>query len=675
VTDGGTFEGTRWPTGTEYSAAVQQPSTSFADLELRAATLTVTPLGLPAMASGQNAIAFHLKGSERPLAVRCLLHANDDGRVRYNALRAHVEALEIPAVVAATWHDEGIRVHGRWWPVVVMPWVAGAPLHIAIRDRLGDPSRLTRLADRWLDLVEVLQDHQFAHGDLQHGNVLLTDDDEFHLVDLDGVWVPNMGVGAPDEYGHPNYQHVNRSDVDWGPFVDTFSALVIALSMVALAADPALERLLTDESLLLSKRDFEAPDATEIWRTLADAPYVHVRDLAARVHALARHGRPSMVSVRDALAAPLNTAPANAANDISGDPGPLPGGASDVDVWWTGRADSPQPPPAVTNGQFENGPQARAVSSGVAQPPGLATFTGHPVLAGITGGAVAGLIGALVAGVLQAISPGTNSDGGIFFGVIAGMLGGVLHSWPALNLASYRTAGSRFLIGASVGLLAGILAVVLGDIMSKTSLDAEETSNAIVVGFVWAVIAALVGLATGLLQSPKAGAYAFTGGAVAGFVGGLLHGATSAEFDQRVLLIRGFSLDGVVVATVISMVVGLAIAIAIREARLGSLTVVGGPGHGSVIDFHSSNVMVGSGARDTVALAGNAFGPNAIRLEVGDEFADVNTDIAVALDGVTQPARFTLRSGQVLAFAGHAIRVDTRTVPSRETVPSRGGSQ
>ena len=176
----------RWPTGTEYAAAVQQPRTSFADSELQHGELTLTPLGIPASASGQNAIAFHMEAATRPVAVRCLLSAHDDGRQRYRALEEHVDAFDVPAVVAATWRDDGVRVHGQWWPVVIMPWVSGDPLHIAIEDRLGDSARLSRLADRWLDLDEIAE----------RSGVELVD----WLVIGDGVNRPRQLVNAPSRW-------------------------------------------------------------------------------------------------------------------------------------------------------------------------------------------------------------------------------------------------------------------------------------------------------------------------------------------------------------------------------------------------------------------------------------------------------------------------------------------
>jgi hypothetical protein len=694
----------RWPTGTEYAAAVQQPTTSFADPELQQGRLTLTPLGIPASASGQNAIAFHMQAAEGPVAVRCLLSAHDDGRLRYRALQEHVEACDVPSVVAATWLDEGVRVHGQWWPVVVMPWVSGDPLHIAVEARLADSRRLARLADRWLDLVETLQAKEFAHGDYQHGNVLLTDDDEFELVDLDGIWVPDMGVGPPDEYGHPNYQHVNRSDTDWGPYVDTFSALVIALSMLALAADPSLARFMTGENLLFAKPDFEAPDRTEIWSALAASRDPEVVDLATRLHALARTGRQPAMSVREVLDASFDPSALTVAHDPSDAAGSLPPTtpagadewwadgapvrASNADSFWRGGPDpdiaasqpaAPGAPGHVPSVAPVAAPGAAPVSSvgnvggsypvsgpaaaGAPRPPrrGLAQITGQPVLAGLMSGAIAGLLGSLLAGVLQEVVTDAQLDGGLFVGMIAGMLGGMVHSWSALNLGNSVLAARRFLIGAAVGLLAGIVAVFVADFMTRATLDVGDTENAVLVAYIWALTAALVGLAVGLLRSPKAGAYAFSGGAIAGFAGGMVHGLTSARFEARALQVNGFDGQVLLTASFVAMLIGVLVALAIRTARNGSLTVVEGPGQGTVIDFHSHRVTLGGSNADTLVITGRGLGPRAIELDVGEQYADVTSAVPILVDGTPQPPRFRLGAGQIMAFAGVFVRLDIKS--------------
>ena len=118
----------RWPTGTEYAEAVQQPRQSFSDAELSGGQLTLTPLGLPAMASGQSAVAFHFQPAAQQVAVRCLLSAHDDGRQRYQALESHLAKQTVSAVVPARWIDED------WVRNAQTQRIAGVPdAHEAIR--------------------------------------------------------------------------------------------------------------------------------------------------------------------------------------------------------------------------------------------------------------------------------------------------------------------------------------------------------------------------------------------------------------------------------------------------------------------------------------------------------------------------------------------------------------
>lgn len=660
----------RWPTGTEYAESVQQPTTSFRHAELTGGRLTLTPLGLPAMASGQSAVAFHFETPRRAVAVRCLLSAHDDGRERYTALGAFVAREPVPDVVAAEWLDEGIRVDGQWWPIVIMPWVSGQPLHDAVLDRVGDPARLVRLADRWFDLVKDLQDRRFAHGDLQHGNILLTDDDEYQLVDLDGIWVPDIGVGPPNEYGHPNYQHRNRGPSDWGQLVDTFSALVIGLSIVALADDPSLERFMTGENLLFAKDDFVSPGASEIWKVLDRSNSAQVVDHVRRLRTLASDGAPRPMSLADVLDDPelaLATPTPPPVDNV------LPG-AADAGDWWTepGAATSTPPVTAVPSGAAADavaGTERPAASAAASQPTahhatapsaaGLAAITGRPMIAGLVSGLVAGLLGSLIAGALQLVTP-TDLDGGVFVAVIAALLGGFVNAWPAINLRAYQSAIGRFFAGAAVGAVAGAVAIVLSDAMIKATIGPGDTEHLALVAYTWALTAGLIGVAVGALRSWRAAAYAFSFGAVGGCLGGLIHGATTAEFSGRRLAIDATDGATLLMATLVAMLIGTTIALALRTSRTGSLTVVEGKGQGTVIDFHKSTATIGSSTRDTLVLAGSAVPARAVHIRLTDASINAQADVPVQLDGTAVANSFTIRSGQILAVGGVFVRIESK---------------
>jgi len=75
-----------------------------------------------------------------------------------------------------------------------------------VERNLGNSTLLFALASRWLEMIKVLNKFSIAHGDLQHGNVLVVNGD-LKLVDYDGMFVPTLAGKISSEIGHRNYQH------------------------------------------------------------------------------------------------------------------------------------------------------------------------------------------------------------------------------------------------------------------------------------------------------------------------------------------------------------------------------------------------------------------------------------------------------------------------------------
>ena len=258
-----------WPTPQDYNEAVQNPKIAFADSELQMGRPELTPLGLPRSITGNFASVYKLQCPQRMWAVRCFLRQFEDHERRYTAISEHLIGLRLPYTVGFTFLRDGIRVRGRWYPMLKMEWVQGESLSAFIERHLGNRSTLLSLARRWVEMVKVLQQASIAHGDLQHGNVRVVNG-ELRLIDYDGMWVPALSGERSHEVGHPNYQHPRRTGSDFGCYLDNFSAWVIYVSLIALATDPGLWKQFGggDESLLFRRRDFEQPEASDVLRAL-----------------------------------------------------------------------------------------------------------------------------------------------------------------------------------------------------------------------------------------------------------------------------------------------------------------------------------------------------------------------------------------------------------------------
>jgi serine/threonine protein kinase len=191
--------------------------------------------------------------------------------------------------------------------VLKMDWIDGRRLdeHVGDLVEAEDSGALRALAGRWLELINELQRASFAHGDLQHGNVLVDQQGQLRLVDFDSVWIPELqGQPAPTETGHPNYQPPGiTAEARWGPYMDTFAGLVIYLALTALGKDPGLWPQFSSggENMLFERDDFAPPYDTEIWKRLADLGDPDIDLAAAKLMECCKPGWVAAKTLEDTL--------------------------------------------------------------------------------------------------------------------------------------------------------------------------------------------------------------------------------------------------------------------------------------------------------------------------------------------------------------------------------------
>jgi len=298
---------TGFPSAEDYILAVQQPKRAFTRPDLARSSFAVHPLlQVPVPASGTTAVVFKATVEGRPQALRFFTREDASTRQRYTALNTWFTERGLRGDVAGcTWIDDAILVGGRRWPMVQMEWVEGSPLdqHVADLVEADDRPALGALAGRWRDLVRRAQSARFAHGDLQHGNVLVQSDGRLRLVDFDSSWIaPFAGTTPPSEVGHRNYQPANRV---WGPWMDTFPGLVIYLSLLALARDPGQWFRFNDgENLLFRHDDYAPPHRTDAWGQVAQLHDPQVDRLAERLRACCTPGWTATGDLESLLDAP-----------------------------------------------------------------------------------------------------------------------------------------------------------------------------------------------------------------------------------------------------------------------------------------------------------------------------------------------------------------------------------
>ena len=283
-----------WPSARHFTEAIQCPSICFAHPHLRDTLPAVDRLGMPLVTSGQFAYVYKLKSrnGNGDFAVRCFRGYLGDRDQRYRAIQEHLRTSPVGYLSEFSYAPEGILVNGNRFPILFMKWIEGPTLDLYIREMLHRSEVLLHLSQEWLRLLSSLQTSGIAHGDLQHGNIIV-EHGQLRLVDHDGIYVTRMSGWAASEVGHQHYQHPRRDAQHFDAKLDSFSSLVIYLSLLSLAERPDLWSDHHDENLIFTKADFVDPASSSLFKKIKEIGPEHSR--LAGVLAEAAVGEPSEV--------------------------------------------------------------------------------------------------------------------------------------------------------------------------------------------------------------------------------------------------------------------------------------------------------------------------------------------------------------------------------------------
>jgi len=287
-----------WPDPTDYNDAIQLPAVNLNDPELKEAEVETDMLGLPKVAAGSFASVYHLRRGDKAWAVKCFFRNIPERRERYQRICAAIQEARVPYLIACEYQEEGIRVGADWFPILKMPWADGIHLNQFVAQWRNKPKVLDMLGNEWLKMLGALGKRGIAHGDLQHGNVLIVNR-RLRLVDYDGMYVPALAGEKSIEGGHPEYQHPARGGA-FGPDLDRFAALAIYTAIRALTHEPDLwDTTNIGENMLFRRADYEVPPSSALFERLLSHREDEIRRLAEVLRKACEDGVDAVAEVLD----------------------------------------------------------------------------------------------------------------------------------------------------------------------------------------------------------------------------------------------------------------------------------------------------------------------------------------------------------------------------------------
>ena len=269
-----------WPTRDDYDLAMLERSRTVFDPDIRSGNLYQDKMGIRRYGGANLYICIYRVDD---WIVRCFCSRPprkppDDIKDRYRAIHRFYQNNfdKVSALIPMIYLEQGITVDyvdryagiitdTQVLPIVKIPFIKARSLGRFILDHHQKRQIMEQLDNAWLRMMRELEDANMAHGDLDLTNILVEEngsDLTLKLIDYDNVWIPQLDGLKQTEYGHASFQHPAFLPPNPRPYnieMDRFSALVIYISLKALAARPQLYyEWGADESdrLLLSKEDF-----------------------------------------------------------------------------------------------------------------------------------------------------------------------------------------------------------------------------------------------------------------------------------------------------------------------------------------------------------------------------------------------------------------------------------
>ena len=207
-------------------------------------------------------------------AFRCWHSDIVNSKKRYQIISDAIKEANLNYLCEFQYIDKGINVEGNVYPTTRMQWIDGITIKDYICQNRNSKDLLVELAKKFLKMTQALHAQFLAHGDLQHGNILVDKNLGLYLVDYDSFYCPQLKGEADTVTGLADYQHparINNKSVS--EKLDYFSELIIYLSILAIAENPQLVdkyRVVDADRLLFSKEDFTDIECSDIYKDIRE---------------------------------------------------------------------------------------------------------------------------------------------------------------------------------------------------------------------------------------------------------------------------------------------------------------------------------------------------------------------------------------------------------------------
>ena len=261
------------PTIPSIRTSVENKSVLILDEHAKKGTFKRDARGRLIAYTGGFSVVFPYEASDgTKWAFRCWHSDINNTQRRYELISEAIQKAHLAFLCDFDYVEKGINVEGTIYPTTRMRWIEGITIKEYICKYRQSKDKLISLAENFLAMTQALHEQSLAHGDLQHGNILVTNDHQLYLVDYDSFYCPKLKGEEDTVTGLPDYQHpARKSNKSVSEKLDYFSELIIYLSILSIAEAPSLvEKYKVEDAdrLLFAKEDFDDITKSQIYKDI-----------------------------------------------------------------------------------------------------------------------------------------------------------------------------------------------------------------------------------------------------------------------------------------------------------------------------------------------------------------------------------------------------------------------
>lgn len=227
---------------------------------------------LIAFAGGFSVVFPYEDANGEKWAFRCWHSIIENAKQRCSIISKAINSAHLSFLCDFYYVERGINVDGEIYPTTRMRWIEGETVKEYICKNRNSKDLLIALAGNFLKMIQSLHTKSLAHGDLQHGNIIVDKNNQLYLVDYDSFYCPDLKGEQDIVKGLADYQHPSRQENKYvSEKLDYFSELIIYLSILAIAECPSLvDKYQVEDAdrLLFSKEDFADIKKSQIYKDI-----------------------------------------------------------------------------------------------------------------------------------------------------------------------------------------------------------------------------------------------------------------------------------------------------------------------------------------------------------------------------------------------------------------------